>query len=369
MGQSRELRPSIVHILEDRSDRSVERFIDFLETTSPCQVFEHRRVRPEEAGASLGPGTIAIVHEPSSWRLLLNLPKWRMQAPLILVEHHYSAGFEAAEVRFRWLWRWALRLTYACASRVVAVSRAQERWMREHYLIWGRRLRRIAPVVNLSLFLKEPKKKKGRLPVFGVYGEFCSKAGIDLLVRAIQRIPREALEISIGGEGPEEANLKRLANWDRRISWLGQIEDPAAFIAGCDVIVVPSRWEPFGVTCLEAKAAGRPVIVHAIDGLIEQAEDCGLAVPADPSVFAAALVAMSQLPVETWSENARISAREVAERSAQQWRALIDELTPLAYRKGTAALFGDKWRAGEPEPRCEPPRPARQPLRVDHPAG
>ena len=71
----------------------------------------------------------------------------------------------------------------------------------------------------------------------------------------------------------------------------GAVDDVAAFLASVDAVVVPSRWEAFGQVALEARAAGRPVIVTAVDGLIEQVEPgCGVQVPAgDTEKLAAAL--------------------------------------------------------------------------------
>ena len=41
------------------------------------------------------------------------------------------------------------------------------------------------------------------------------------------------------------------------------------FYAGVDCFVIPSWWEPFGLTALEAQAAGVPVVASDIPGLTE----------------------------------------------------------------------------------------------------
>jgi glycogen(starch) synthase len=55
----------------------------------------------------------------------------------------------------------------------------------------------------------------------------------------------------------------------------GRLDQPelAALMAVADVVVVPSRYEPFGLVALEAMAAGTCVVVTATGGLAEQVED------------------------------------------------------------------------------------------------
>jgi glycosyltransferase involved in cell wall biosynthesis len=48
------------------------------------------------------------------------------------------------------------------------------------------------------------------------------------------------------------------------------VEDVAGFLAGVDVVAVPSRWEAYGMVANEAREAGRPVLVAPVDGLPEQ---------------------------------------------------------------------------------------------------
>jgi glycosyltransferase involved in cell wall biosynthesis len=53
------------------------------------------------------------------------------------------------------------------------------------------------------------------------------------------------------------------------------VEDVAGFLAGVDVVAVPSRWEAYGMVANEAREAGRPVLVAPVDGLPEQVQGGG----------------------------------------------------------------------------------------------
>lgn len=82
------------------------------------------------------------------------------------------------------------------------------------------------------------------------------------------------LRVSIIGDGPERANLIRMAielNIQKNVNFLGFIdfEKMPAIYRNLDVLVVPSRNEPFGLVALEASGSGVPVIVARSGGLEE----------------------------------------------------------------------------------------------------
>jgi glycosyltransferase involved in cell wall biosynthesis len=56
-----------------------------------------------------------------------------------------------------------------------------------------------------------------------------------------------------------------------RVRFLGRLEQEAlpAHYAAADLVVVPSRYEPFGLVALEAMAAGRPLLAADVGGLAE----------------------------------------------------------------------------------------------------
>ena len=40
-----------------------------------------------------------------------------------------------------------------------------------------------------------------------------------------------------------------------------------------DICIIPSRYEPFGIVCLEAMACGKPVVASNVGGLLYVIED------------------------------------------------------------------------------------------------
>ena len=94
-------------------------------------------------------------------------------------------------------------------------------------------------------------------------------------------------------------------------------------------MVIPSRWEPWGNVCLEARAAARPVVVTPVDGLVEQVQGCGLiADDATEEALAAALEALLQSSDTTrrqWSDSGRRSAADSWQSYLDGWSALLAE--------------------------------------------
>jgi len=111
-------------------------------------------------------------------------------------------------------------------------------------------------------------------PVFGALGRLAPQKGLDLLICAFARLCRENDEVrlTVGGAGRDRALLERLIRaegLEERVSLIGFVHDVPAFLGSVNVFVMPSRWEPFGLSLLEAMAAGLPCIASRVGGMPE----------------------------------------------------------------------------------------------------
>ena len=88
---------------------------------------------------------------------------------------------------------------------------------------------------------------------------------IDLAVRAFSEL---GLPLWIAGSGRDRASLEAMAG--PHVRFLGRVpdEDLGSLMAGCQAFVLPGL-EDFGITPVQAMAAGRPVIAYGGGGALD----------------------------------------------------------------------------------------------------
>ncbi len=95
---------------------------------------------------------------------------------------------------------------------------------------------------------------------FGFLGRLVPEKGLGVLLDACRLLPPDAWRLRIAGQAPLGTAGFQVQAEGLPVEFLG-FTDPAAFLASVDVLVAPSIWaEPFGLTLVEAFAAGVPVI-------------------------------------------------------------------------------------------------------------
>jgi len=124
-------------------------------------------------------------------------------------------------------------------------------------------------------------------------GRFTTVKGFDVLVRAVAKVPGAWLWLV--GEGEERPLLERLAQdlgVADRTRFTGWVDEPLHYIAGADVVCLPSRHEVLGNVVLEAWHAGVPAIATRSPGpswLIDEGADGLLCDVEDVEGLAAAI--------------------------------------------------------------------------------
>jgi glycosyltransferase involved in cell wall biosynthesis len=106
-------------------------------------------------------------------------------------------------------------------------------------------------------------------PLVVFVGRLDPVKGVDTLIRAFRLIDQLAIRLAIVGDGSDAAWLKGLAEGDPRITFAGYSDTPANWYGAADLLVMPSRHEPFSLVCLEAMAYGTPMLVSDVDGFTE----------------------------------------------------------------------------------------------------
>lgn len=116
---------------------------------------------------------------------------------------------------------------------------------------------------------------------------FCSsrliyEKGVDVLIKSARiliddlKLSPKDIQFYIAGSGPEEKCLKRLTqklNLNNHVVFLGYIENVYEVLKDCDILVLPSRKEGFGISILEAFILKKPVIASSTGGILELIND------------------------------------------------------------------------------------------------
>lgn len=154
------------------------------------------------------------------------------------------------------------------------------------------------------------------------------RKGFDLALEALARVrDRDTRLIVVGKDDPApwRSTLARLEIAER-VHFLGTRRDMEHVYAACDGLLFPSRYDAFGLVCLEAAAAERAVIVSTRAGASELFEGCGRVVEAceDAAAFAKA---MDGLATRAARQALARPAREMARQ--YDWPARVAALRQL----------------------------------------
>ncbi|MBX6390233.1 MAG: glycosyltransferase family 4 protein [Frankia sp.] len=269
-------------------------------TVSPFQVLRKSLLGPRAAVAlprmsldvvracrlirrELAPGGIVYVNT-------LTAPQWLLAARLtgrrcVCHVREREAGRRLVEL--------ALVLPLLLCDQVIANSRATAEWLASV----APTLRPRTTVIYNGVPLPECRRSRPsagrRPPRVLVVGRLSPRKGQDLLIESVARLVRSGTDLSVtlvgdvfpGYEWYRDELRALVARHGLAdvVHFAGFQADPAPYYRDADVLVVPSRNEPFGTVALEGMAHGLPVVAAAVAGLREIVVDgvTGRLVPAE----------------------------------------------------------------------------------------
>jgi len=317
--------PRVVHLVDDVTAGGVMRVLDHILTAPEmAESARHSLLCIDRGRLSSGPvkADVIVSHLAVSWRampLLVALRARHPLTPLVHVEHSYTEAFVAANVARKRRFATLLRMAYRLFDRVVAVSRAQGRWLVRSGAVRAAALTVIPSCVDLSAF-RALGPARSPVRVIGAIGRLDRQKGFDTLIAAFRRTTARDVHLHVYGEGAEFDTLRALAGNDARIRFVGFCPSPASAMAAVDVVAMPSNWEAYGLVAIETLAAGRLLLVNAVDGLLDHVPHGAQAV-ADTSV-------------EAWREALENVMRRRTDASA----------APSSTHRTPEAAFSDNWR-------------------------
>ena len=177
--------------------------------------------------------------------------------------------------------------------------------------------------------------------------------GLHLSLPAYARFVRECpkSEYWIINEGPEMPRLRRMAQElgiaDRVVFWgrLSTLPEVYEKLAQCDVLVHPALHEAFGNVCLEAMAAGRPVICLDTGGpALQVTRDTGFRVRVDSPEQTIQGLAEAMISLHR-DEAARVRMAEASRQRAKamfHWEGRSEEMDKFYQQAVTSPPMRDR---------------------------
>lgn len=194
-------------------------------------------------------------------------------------------------------------LIYRRCDHVIATSRQQVETLTDFYEVPEHHLSMIPPGIEESRYTPVTQAEERELRArFGfkendVYtiGRAAANKGYDLLIQALPELqqlqPDARLQLAVGANSDEDR--AKVEQWKAMagelgvaddITWVGYVSDDemANRYRAAPVFALPSRYEPFGMTAVEAMACGTPCVVTVHGGLEEMFDFGSQALFADP---------------------------------------------------------------------------------------
>ena len=244
------------------------------------------------------------------------------------------------------------RLWPCTGARTIAISELVRQSLRADFRVPEARIRCIYNGIDTAHYAAVPAAAaveayraqwglEPRRPVVGAIGRLAAGRvkGVDTLLVAAHLLQAAVpdVQVVIVGDGPRRPFLEDVAERLRvrgRTRFIGAASDIRLPLALMDVFVFTSRWpEAFGLTLIEAMAAGKPVVATragAVPEILEHDVNGWLVPPNDPSAMAEGIARLvrDRAAAERLGRQAQARARAAfsLERMAGEIEAVYHEL-------------------------------------------
>jgi UDP-glucose:(heptosyl)LPS alpha-1,3-glucosyltransferase len=229
---------------------------------------------------------------------------------------------------------------FAHTPRIVAIARRGQREIEDLYGVSPTRVRVIYNGVDLERFHPDhaashraPARAEAGLSgdehVLLFAGSGYERKGLSTAIEALPRLPGARLVVIGRGDETRYRRLAARLDLTDRIRWLGLRPDLERWYAAADVLVLPTRYEPFGNVHLESLASGLPVVTTTAAGgaeVVEDGKNGAVIPPNDASALAAAVTRLRGEDRAALAEAARRAAEPYTyQRQAEEFERLYRE--------------------------------------------
>jgi glycosyltransferase involved in cell wall biosynthesis len=170
------------------------------------------------------------------------------------------------------------RILFRSFTRVVAQSNYHRNMLKNVCHVPEQRLIQVPNGINIYEYSQEEiESARRKLPEglkIGSSSRLVSWKGVEFGIKGMKHINGSYIVI---GDGPERGKLEKLAKDEgvaHKVVFLGRLphEEVQLYLRCCDVMLVTSLYEPFGISILDGFASGVPVVGSRAGGIIELVE-------------------------------------------------------------------------------------------------
>jgi glycosyltransferase involved in cell wall biosynthesis len=225
-------------------------------------------------------------------------------------------------------------------DRLITSSAASRRQIELDFRVPGARLRMLGNGLDSERFRPDPAVPRGDGELLCVARASDPNKGVRTLIAALAQLG-PAFRLTLVDDPSPHNEARR---WARehgcadRLRIAGRVSDDelVALYRRAMLVVVPSRYEGFGLPAAEAMACGTPVVAAASGALPEVIETGGggiLVPPEDPDALAKAIATLAEQPDARRAMGTRAPARieaayawpRVAARTAEVYAEVVAE--------------------------------------------
>lgn len=200
-------------------------------------------------------------------------------AKLVFTEH--STSNRRLKSKF---FNYLERIIYAKFSKVVCITDQVKYVLKSKINIRDEKLVVIENGIDRDQIILSDKFSRTELGyrekdvILIMIGGFRIEKDQDTIINSLLNLPLH-YKLVLVGDGERRSTLENLVyklNFSDRVKFLGVRSDVYSLLKMCDISILSSNWEGFGIAAVESMACSVPVIATDVDGLAQVVDKYGI---------------------------------------------------------------------------------------------
>jgi len=196
-----------------------------------------------------------------------------VKPPVVFSSHGFDVTYnEGLAIRIRNVFRSIPRtLSYIWPKKIIAVSNLVKKKLNKEYWVPINKIDIIHNSVDINRFRPAKKTVNNKVVRVFLYGSDYRK-GFYFILKEAPKIIKEIKNIKFLVVGPKREvpkDLQKHFEFKNHIPY----DEMSLEYQKSDIVIMPSMWDPFGITGLEGMACGKPTIVSKNSGVMEIIEN------------------------------------------------------------------------------------------------